>query len=183
MDHPDPEECRGIMQRAGCRDAVISHVETVRVFAMVMAKRIAERGLAVDMTLVEAGALLHDIGRAMTHGIKHAVEGAAMARALGLPDALVSIIEKHIGAGLTASDAKALGLPVKDYMPETLEEKIVAHADNLTAGHSRQTLRELVGGFEKKGLFDSAKRVVSLHGELSELCGEDVDELLYNAGF
>jgi uncharacterized protein len=47
---------------------------------------------------------------------------------------LVLIIERHIGAGITAAEAVRLGIPQKDYLPLTVEEKIVSYADNLANG-------------------------------------------------
>ena len=47
---------------------------------------------------------------------------------------IINIVERHIGTGLTEDDARQLGLPIKDYTPQTLEEKIVSHADNLFNG-------------------------------------------------
>ncbi len=78
--------------------------------------------------------LLHDIGRTKTHTIKHAVVGAEILRNLNFPDEIVNITIKHIGAGIPPKEAEILGLPPGDYMPHTLEEKIVAHADNLVNG-------------------------------------------------
>ena len=46
----------------------------------------------------------------------------------------VNITLKHIGAGIPSDEAEILELPPGDYMPCTLEEKIVAHADNLING-------------------------------------------------
>ena len=52
------------------------------------------------------------------------------------------IIKRHIGAGISKEEARALGLPEDDYFPRSLEEKIVAHADNLVKGTSRITVAE-----------------------------------------
>ena len=41
--------------------------------------------LEVDMELVKTGALLHDIGRSQTNGIKHAVVGAELLKVRGFP--------------------------------------------------------------------------------------------------
>ena len=90
--------------------------------------------LEVDMELVKTGALLHDIGRSQTNGIKHAVVGAELLKERGFPWEVVNIVERHIGAGISREEAKVLGLPPKDYLPLTLEEKLVAHADNLIHG-------------------------------------------------
>jgi uncharacterized protein len=40
-------------------------------------------------------------------------------------------MEIHVNAGLTQDEARELGLPVKDYSPTRLEEKIVIYADKL----------------------------------------------------
>jgi uncharacterized protein len=91
-------------------------------------------GSYIDLDLIETGALLHDIGRSKTHTIQHAVVGAEILRNLNFPTEIVNITLKHIGAGLPSDEAEILGLPPGNYMPCTLEEKIVAHADNLING-------------------------------------------------
>ncbi len=120
-----------ILVSAGCSPDVIAHSIAVSMVALSMAERAA---VAVDREMVRQGGLLHDIGRSRTHGIEHAIVGAEIARKLGFSDSLISIIERHIGAGITASEAERLGLPKKDYIPLTPEEKIVSYADNLISG-------------------------------------------------
>ncbi len=78
--------------------------------------------------------MLHDIGRARTHAIDHGQVGAAIARGLGVPPEVARIIECHIGAGLTADECSLLRLIPRDCIPRTMEEKIVAHADNMVEG-------------------------------------------------
>lgn len=101
---------------------------------MRLAEGFRERGIEVDMALVEAGALLHDLGRSKTHGIRHGVVGGRLAREKGLPAPVVNIIERHIGAGIPVEEAEGLGLPRGNYVPETAEEKIVTYADKLVEG-------------------------------------------------
>ena len=130
-----------------------------------------------DAGLVRAGALLHDIGRSRTHGMMHAVAGAEVARELGLPEALVHIIERHIGAGVVREEAARLGLPPKEYLPLTLEEKIVAHADNLAGSRGKLMLKEVLDDLRWKGVPQLVPRMEALHRELSGLCGVDIDEI------
>ena len=87
------------------------------------------------------------------------------------------IIERHIGAGLTKEDAVLLGLPSKDYIPLSLEEKIVAHADNLISANKKQTLEELINKWKRNGMDNAIKRLIPLHNELSGLCGIDLDKI------
>jgi uncharacterized protein len=92
------------------------------------------------------GALLHDIGRGGTHSIGHAQRGADLLREKGFPKRLVRIVECHTGAGLTADECTLLGLAPRDCIPQTIEEKIVTHADNLVAGSTRVTIDEEIAG-------------------------------------
>jgi len=88
------------------------------------------------------------------------------------------IIERHIGAGILKDEAAGLGLPERDYVPETLEEKIVAHADNLIAGDKRVTVKDAVADLTRRGLKDAAVRTIKLHEELSQIAGIDVDKII-----
>jgi uncharacterized protein len=69
----------------------------------------------VDKDLVEIGALLHDIGRAKTHGFNHALLGGKILKERGLPNQLVRVCETHILGGLDREDAKLIGLPDDEY--------------------------------------------------------------------
>lgn len=169
---PTREECLAFLEKSGCNEAVIKHCQAVDDLSV----RIAELAKA-DIELVSVGALLHDIGRARTHGVDHAVTGANIARELGLCEAVILIIERHIGAGITEEEADKIKLPTRDYIPRTLEEKIVAHADNLIEDTRKIPVRTVVRRFEKLGYDQAAKMILILHKELSEICGLDLDNL------
>lgn len=161
---PTHDECIMLLAKAGCSEDVIEHCKTVAILALDIAK--ARNG--VDAGLVESGALLHDLGRCQTHGIDHAVVGAQIARKLNLDDRLVRIIERHIGAGITMDLARSSGLEEKNYVPESMEEKIVAHADNLIVGTGMISLGERIGRMEKQGIdMDSIQRVIKLANEIT----------------
>jgi len=169
---PTPGECLQMLQDVGCSEDVIRHCKVVRTIAV----RIAKKAHA-NIELVEAGALLHDIGRSKTQGIMHGVEGAKIAVQLGLSPKLVMIIERHLGAGIPKDEAIALGLPPKDYLPFTLEEKIIAHADNLIDNDHKHPIEEEIEKAVQKGQMEHAKRLRQLHEELSALCGMDIDDI------
>jgi len=169
---PNSVQCHRLLREAGCSDEIINHCEAVRKVAI----RIAKKAHA-NIQLVEAGALLHDIGRSKTQGIMHGVEGAKIATELGLPLSIVNIIERHLGAGIPLEEAAMLGLPPKDYMPITLEEKIVAHADNLIENDREHPIEKEVEKALKKGHTKHAQRLLELHRELSERCGIDLNDI------
>jgi len=167
---PSPEECLNLLKKSGCSDKVIKHCKAVRDVAVRMAKK-----THADVELVEAGALLHDIGRSKTHGILHALEGAKIARRFELPEIIVNIIERHIGAGISMEVAMKLNLPPKNYIPKTLEEKIVCHADSLIDNCEKQNIENEVERALREGHKEYAERLVELHKELSEICSMDVN--------
>jgi uncharacterized protein len=138
---PDVE----VLINVGCSKDVVAHCIAVSTAALSLAEKVK---VAVDRELVRQGGLFHDIGRARTHGIEHAVAGVDIARRLGFSDRLVHIIERHIGAGITATEAVRLGLPRKDYLPLTTEEKIVSYADNLISGTSEMPFYEALDRFK-----------------------------------
>lgn len=155
-----------LLQDAGCSKKVIAHCRAVADCALEYAKG----NPAVDFSLVETGAMLHDIGRGSTHGIDHAQAGADLLRTMGFSEAVARIVECHTGAGLTADECTLLGLSPRDCVPTTIEEKIVCHADNLIAGHRRTTIEESLDSASH--LPEKArKRMYRLALEVEMLCG------------
>ena len=106
---PSREQALQFLRQSGCSRNVMKHCEAVAELAVEIATACKERGLKVNSELVEIGALLHDIGRAKTHSVHHAIIGAEIAESLGLPKTVISIIKRHVGGGITAREAKKLG--------------------------------------------------------------------------
>lgn len=168
---PSDSRCIEYLEEAGCKRRVIIHCCTVNAVAQEIVSRIP----GANVELVTAGALLHDIGRSVDHSIMHAYIGSQIAASYGLPQEIVDIIRKHTGAGLDAEDAEEMGLPPADYMPRTVEEKIVAHADNLVSDNRVVDHMHSVSKLRNKGAIRGADRIEALHQELSKLYGEDLD--------
>lgn len=130
--------------RAGCQPGVVAHCIVVSKIALSLAERAT---VAMDLDLVRQGGLYHDIGRSKSQGIDHAIVGVEIARQLGFSPEIINIIERHIGAGITAAEAERLGLPKIDYLPLTREEKIVSYADNLVSGVREMPFSEALDRF------------------------------------
>lgn len=121
------------------RDIYLKHCRAVAAEALEISHRC---GLALADDEVEAAAMLHDIGIYATdapgigcHGsepyIRHGVIGAALLRREGAGETVARVAERHTGAGITAAEVmeQELPLPVADYVPETLLERLICYAD------------------------------------------------------
>ncbi|ADG12991.1 TIGR00295 family protein [Methanocaldococcus infernus] len=156
-----------------CSEDVVKHCLSVSNYAYELALRIKNNGHDVDVKLVKLGALLHDIGRSKSHKIDHGVIGGEILRKYGFDEELCLIAERHIGAGITREEALKFGLPYKDFVPTTLEEKIVAHADNLIFGTKRVPLSKVLDKFRSRGAEEEViKRIVKLDEEIINLLRE-----------
>ena len=95
----------------------------------------------VDPVFVEEAAMLHDIGVVLcdapkihclgTHAyIEHGYLGAEILRQEGLPKH-ADVAERHTGTGITYEQIirEQLPIPLQDYTPRTLEERLICYAD------------------------------------------------------
>ena len=153
-----------LLRRENTPENVIDHCKAVCKKAM----KIAANFDNADKDLIRKGALLHDIGRSKTHGITHAIEGVEIARKYGYSADVLNIIERHIGAGITEEEAAWLGLPKKSYVPQTIEEKIVAHADNLVSGSEEVDIDFVINKWRRQipDSDDNIERLLELDREL-----------------
>lgn len=95
----------------------------------------------VDKELLQAACLLHDIGtyvyftddaHIMNERLypQHAVFGAGLLRGEGLPE-IADLVETHVLLGLSKKEIleKPWPLPARDYVPETIEGRLLCYAD------------------------------------------------------
>jgi uncharacterized protein len=98
-------------------------------------------GAGLDIELVRAGSLLHDIGvyrlydeaGELDHAnyIRHGVLGHELLLEEGFPEVICRFASHHTGVGLTREDVlrQRLPLPPAGYVAETGEETLVMYAD------------------------------------------------------
>jgi len=166
---PSREQALELLQQKHCPPIVISHCLAVAKLALETARKLEKKGLRVDTELVEIGALLHDIGRAKSHTVDHAVIGAQIAQELGLPEPIIRIIKRHLGGGITEAEAQAFGWPKDVYVPETLEEKIVSYADKRIDNAKRVPISVEINRLRSEGKAEAAERVRRLYDNISSL--------------
>lgn len=157
------------------RDILITHSRLVMQRALKICD--AHPELAMDRRFIEEAAMLHDIGifRCDAAGIfcygtepyiRHGVIGAEIMRTEGFPRH-ARVCERHTGAGLTKEEIirQNLPLPHQDFLPETLEEKLICYADKFYS----KTHPEREKSFEKakksiaKFGDDSLQRFLNMH--------------------
>lgn len=169
---PSREQALQLLTKNRSSRNVINHCIAVSDLARKTAETLKKKGLAIDVKLVEIGALLHDIGRSKTHDVNHGREGARIVENAGLPKAIISILKRHVGGGIPPKEAEILGWPNDVYTPITLEEKVVAFADELIDGTKQVPVELTIEEFFRKGYPDAAQRVRRLHDEIASLISD-----------
>ena len=146
------------------RHILLVHSRAVADKALAIADRHPE--LSLDRQFIEEAAMLHDIGivRCNASGIQcfgtepyicHGRIGAEMLRAEGFPRH-ARVCERHTGAGITRSQiiAQKLPLPQQDFLPETMEEKVICYADKFfSKSHldEEKTIEQAIASLSKFG--------------------------------
>jgi uncharacterized protein len=169
---PSRNQAVEFLKQSGCPRNVIRHCRVVAELAKEIAQECQKKGLTVNVDLVEIGALMHDVGRSRTHTVNHAVMGAEIARSFGLPEPVLSIIKRHVGGGITSSEARRLGWPRGVYVPQTLEEKIVCYSDKLIEGSQRVPFEKTLKSFSNDMPMPAVRRIQKLHDEMIRLIGD-----------
>ncbi|WP_189834133.1 HD domain-containing protein [Streptomyces zaomyceticus] len=149
MDIPSADEIRAMHLRHAPNEEAFELVFTHCEIVWKVAERLISRvGSDVDVDLVRAGCLLHDIGvyrlfdsEGRLDGrnyIRHGLLGHEILTAEGLPEVVCRFSSCHTGVGLTKEDVVRQGLPLPpaDYVAITREERLVMYADKF---HSKST--------------------------------------------
>lgn len=153
---------------SGLYDLLLLHSRQVAELALEICDHHPE--LQLDRQFIFEAAILHDVGIVRCdasgihcHGtepyIKHGILGADILRQMGLPRH-ARVAERHTGTGITTEQILEgnLPLPLQDYSPESMEEKVVCYADKFFSKSKPQA----------KKAYSDALRSVSKFGEECE---------------
>jgi uncharacterized protein (TIGR00295 family) len=174
---PSEEEALGLHRKYGSNEAMVRHCRAVARVTLILAEGIGRKGKKVDVEVAFGGALLHDIGRNRTQTVRHGLEGSQILAEEGVDEAVVQIVRRHVGAGISPTEAKSLGLPNFDYIPETLEEALVCFADKMVDGDRVRPFEQEVGRFERRG--HDVERLKALRKRVEVELGEDPEAFLF----
>lgn len=170
------------------RDILVTHSTMVAQRALKICAAHPEMGM--NPYFLKAAAMLHDIGicRCDAPGIqcfgtepyiRHGIIGAEMLRCYAVSlngdisaglmaiEPYARVCERHTGAGLTKEEIirQNLPLPHQDFLPMTLEEKVICYADKFyskTHPNREKTLEQAQGSLAKFGN-EGLQRFMSWH--------------------
>ena len=120
-------------------DLVWNHSLVVRDIVQQLGNNLIKNKIKIDLKLAETGALIHDIGcydfynklKNMPY-IKHGVKGYEILKNEKFDEEITRMAMIHLGVGIDKENILVNELPLekKDFIPLTLEEELVAYADN-----------------------------------------------------
>jgi uncharacterized protein (TIGR00295 family) len=173
---PSEGDSLALHKKYRSNERIVAHCKTVAKVAMVITDEFKRRHKPVDEKVVLAGALLHDIGRTKIQTVRHGFQGSEILREEGVDDKVVEAVRRHVGAGISADEARSLGLPDFDYIPNSLEERIVCFADKMVDGDTVRPFNGEIQRFLKKG--HDVGRLLSLKRGLAQALGTDPEKLV-----
>ncbi len=173
---PDEAQALALHRKYGSNDHIVRHCQACARLAAILAERAVARGNRLDEKAVMAGALLHDIGRSRTQLVGHGYVGAEMLEKEGVDSVVLEIVRRHVGAGISKEEALTLNFPEGDFVPATLEQKIVCFSDKMLDGDKARPFEVEVKRFERKG--HDVERLKKLKDEVSALVGIDAESLV-----
>jgi len=146
-------------------DILVRHSEAVTDKCLKIASNVPE--MNPDMKFISEAAMLHDIGIIKTNTprldcfgdypyICHGFLGREILTREGFPDHGL-VCERHTGVGITTEDIENqnLPLPLRDYVPLSVEEQIICFADTFFSKNNNpekeKSVKEVLNSIEKFG--------------------------------
>jgi len=120
---PSRTQCMELLGQFDMPQHIRRHSLLVAEVALLLAARLNQNSSGLDLRLIEAAALLHDVGKvsSLKTGENHAVLGAQMIQGLVAP-AVARIVEEHISL-----DSSQVAGPVTESLIVNYSDKRVRH--------------------------------------------------------
>ncbi len=149
---PTPNDCLALMSAHGMLPNIRDHSLLVREVAVHLGTSLVEAGFALHLDLIEAGALLHDLGKTYCLGtaLNHAEWGAQALTAAGYPE-VAQVVREHIFLESDGTNPLAIR-----------EAEVVNYADKRVLHTRVVTLTDrFVDLMERYGKSEEAKRRIA----------------------
>ena len=160
-DIPPPSDCLALMTAFGMLPNIRDHSLVVREVALHLGTSLVEAGFTLHLDLIEAGALLHDLGKTHCLGtsINHAEWGAQAVHDPGYPE-VAQVVREHIFLESNGNNHCAIR-----------EAEVVNYADKRVLHNQVVTLADrFVDLMERYGKNDAARiRIAGLKEKAQNL--------------
>lgn len=139
---PSPGECLDLMASHGMLPHIREHSLRVTQVAVFLGGALVAAGLPLHLPLIEAGALLHDLGKTpcLKNGQKHAEWGAAVLNDLGYPE-VAQVVKEHVYLDRDPADRQ----PPREAEVVNYADKRVLHTQVVTLSQRFADLMERYG--------------------------------------
>lgn len=186
---PTREECFGIIEEFHVPSHILRHSLAVAKLAVFLAERLREKGIGVDVELLDRACLLHDIARVcdfkeldyskfeqpVTEQDKAKwIQIRAMYGGMGHEEAAYDVLkQKYPRLALTIRKHRYMAMLDEKARPDTWEEKLAYYAD-------MRVMEDRIVPLKDR-LEDGHKRNIHLHGTeaQSKINTAKVDPLIY----
>ncbi|MDP6941395.1 MAG: HDIG domain-containing protein [Planctomycetota bacterium] len=188
-----PEQARQILDdHSPAGEAWPLHCLQVAKVARLVSDALSMKGTGLDSDDLEVQAILHDIGRAKTHGVMHGWAGFTLLRDLGHESSARACLT-HWFKGRTKSELRASGRLKESFIqnlfsalspPEwTLGDSVISFADSCVKHTTIVSLSErhadLIERYGDSPWMRRANELAIQHGEeLSSTLGQPVEDLI-----
>ncbi|MFH1985728.1 MAG: HD domain-containing protein [Pseudomonadota bacterium] len=128
MNIPAKDACYGLIRRMGMLDHIAAHSIRVYQVASLISENILDKGIAVNLPLITAAALLHDITKTRSFETKenHAETGEQYLREIGYPE-VGDIVGQHVRLLVYADDGEPIAAEIVNYADKrVLHDQIVS---------------------------------------------------------
>lgn len=130
MNIPSREECLQLFKQYNVPDGVLEHCKQANKIAVFLAKKLKEKGISINVEVVDAASLLHDVGRTKefetVFNQKHGKEGYDR-----LKDKYPEVAECVLTHGAEIDGTKSIW-----------EQKVVQYADKRAKENGTVTIAE-----------------------------------------
>ncbi len=138
---PDEQKCKELMQRYNMLPHIVEHSYRVCQIAVFLASTLYRNGTHVNIALVRAGSLLHDITKtqSLVTNEPHAQSGRELLRALGYPE-----VAEIVGSHVTTEEGD-VRLPISEADIVNYADKRVLHVRVVSLEERFKDLKDRYG--------------------------------------
>lgn len=179
---PSKEDCLRLMSQNGMLEHIIDHSLAVAKVALFLSLRLNRTGQRLDLPLVEAAALLHDLTKTECLRTKedHALTGSRFLREMGY-DRIGEVVAEHIYLSKKMDSSRVTEEEVVNYADKRVQHDRIVSLDERFEdlkgryGKNERVLERLDG--LKRASFEIEKKIFSI----LEIGPDDLQDHLFEA--